>query len=599
MNPVNLKSNYRATGKNEPDRQPLEFRLIRRLFGYTRPYACGRNWLLALVMARAVQMPALAWLIGWVINGPIARQNLRMTVWWAAAFFGLALVTQVCFHFRLRLALNLGEAVIQDLRRDIFIVLLQMPMSYFNRTKIGSIISRFTSDAEAVRKGVKDVFFVSIAQGGQMLVTAVLMLWCDRVLFLTVLAIAPILALLNHYFRRILSRATRALQESWSRVTASLAESVDGIRVTQGFVRQDVNAGLFSDLMNEHLQRNIGVARASGIFMPLLELNGQIFIAVLLVLGGYRVLNPAIQMDHGNLIQFFLLANIFFGSIRPVGEMYHQAQTAMAGAERIFDLLDSAPGWEEPADAADLPRIQGLVEFKDVSFSYSERRRALDRVSFVAAPGQTIALVGPTGSGKTSIVNLIAKFYLPDVGSVRIDGRDTRDIKGGALHRQMGLVIQSNDLFTGSVMDNIRFGRPRAGDPAVIDAVRTLGFLDLIERLPRGFDTPVGEGGQTLSLGQSQLVCFARAMLADPRILILDEATNAVDAETEESIQQALIQLLRGRTSFIVAHRLSTIRRADRVIVLNHGRIVEQGTHPELLAAGGTYAGLYHRFVSG
>ena len=594
-----LKNTYRAAGECDPYRRPLQFRLIRRLFGYTRPYAGERNWLLALVLARAIQMPALAWMIGWVINGPIARQDMTMTVWGVTAFFGLALVTQICFYFRMKLALNLGETVVKDLRRDIFSILLKMPMNYFNRTKSGSIISHFTSDAEAVRKGVKDVFFVSIAQGGQMLVAAVLMLWCDRVLFLTVLAMAPVLAILNQYFRRALSRATRALQESWSRVTATLAESVTGIRVTQGFVRQDVNTGIFSNLMNEHLQRNLGVARVSGIFMPLLELNGQIFIAVLLILGGYRVLNPAIQMDHGNLIQFFLLANIFFGSIRPVGEMYHQAQTAMAGAERIFDLLDAVPDWEEPEDAVELPRIQGHVEFREVFFSYSKERRALDRLSFTASPGQTIALVGPTGSGKTSIVNLIAKFYLPDGGNVLIDGRDTRDIQGKTLHRQMGLVIQANDLFTGSVMDNIRFGRPRAGDAAVVDAVRTLGFINLIEELPHGFATQVGEGGQALSLGQCQLICFARAMLADPRILILDEATSAVDAETEMCIQQALAQLLMGRTSFIVAHRLSTIRKADQVIVLNQGRIAERGTHAELLAAGGIYAGLYRRFVSG
>ena len=588
--------------RDEPDeanQRPLEFALIWRLFSFTRPYARKRNLLIFLVAVRAIQLPLLAWGIGAVINGPVTKHDPAGIVWGALGFLAFAALTQFCFHFRQRYALEIGEAVIHDVRRDIFRHLMRMPMSFYNRTKLGRIISRFTSDAEAVRVGVQDVFFISAVQGGQMIVSALLMLWYDWVLFLVVLGMAPVLVVLNYHFRRVLSRANREVQESWSRVTATLAESVTGIRVTQGFVRQEVNAGLFQNLITDHSKYNLGVARASGVFLPMLELNSQVFTAALVVLGGYRVLNPAIAMDVGNLIQFFFLANIFFGSIQPIGQMYNQALTAMAGAERVFRLLDAKPDWEDPPTAKELPPLEGRVEFRNVSFRYRADRPALFEMSFVAAPGQTVALVGHTGSGKSSIINLITKFYLPDEGAVLIDGCDTREILGDSLHGQMGIVSQQNFLFTGTVMNNIRLGRPAASDEEVIEAVRQLGFLDMIGSLPAGFSTEVGERGTHLSLGQRQLVCFARAMVANPRILVLDEATSSVDAVTEARIQSALVTLLRGRTSFVVAHRLSTIRHADLVLVLDHGRIVERGRHAELLALNGTYAELHRQFVRG
>jgi ABC-type multidrug transport system fused ATPase/permease subunit len=611
--------------EEEVHQRPLEFGLIWRMFRYTKSHARQRNWLFALVILRSIQLTLLAWTIGAVINGPIAHHDMRGVLWGAAGYLALAAVTQFCFHFRQRLALELGESVIQDLRRDIFLHLLRMPMSFYNRTKIGRIISRYTSDAEAMRVGWQDVFFITAVQAGQMICSALLMLWYDRVLFLVVLAMAPVLGAMNYHFRRTLSRANRQVQESWSRVTATLAESVTGIRVTQGFVRQDVNAGLFHNLLTDHSNYNLGVARASGVFLPMLELNSQTFMAALIVIGGYRVLNPSIHMAVGNLIQFFFLANMFFSSVQPIGQQYSQALTAMAGAEREFRLLDTKPDWEEPPDVVELcdPRVGAdlrvrpvptaqdgpargpapaatlgaRVEFRDVIFGYGADRPALNGMSFVAGPGQTVALVGHTGSGKSSIVNLITKFYLPQQGSVLIDGFDTREILGDSLHRQMGIVSQQNFLFTGTVMDNIRFAKPGATDEEVVDAVRKLDFLDVIGSLSAGFSTPVGERGANLSLGQRQLVCFARAMLADPRILILDEATSSVDAMTEARIQKALAKLVEGRTSFVVAHRLSTIRHADLVVVLDHGKIVERGTHRQLLAANGVYAEMYRQFV--
>ena len=510
----------------------------------------------------------------------------------------LAVWTAANFHVRIRWSLNLGEAVIHDLRADVFAHLQSMTMGFYHRTKLGRIISRMTSDIEAVRLGVQDVLFVGCVNVGQMLVAGLLMLACDPVLFGAVLAIAPILWAINRYFRARLSRSYREQQESFSRITATLAESVNGIRVTQGFVRQEVNAGMFRELVEDHFQVGFGAARLTATFLPLLELNSQFFIAALLLLGGWRALNPAVAMPVGNLVQFFFLAGLFFQPVQVLGMQYNQALTAMAGAERVFDLLDREPDWRDDPGARPLPpATPGTVEFRDVSFEYEPGRPVLRDLWFTATSGQTIALVGETGSGKSSIINLVSKFYLPTGGQVFIDGHEIRQITAESLHGQMAIVSQKNFLFNGTVADNIRFSRPEASADDLRTVCQRLNCLDLLEQLPQGFDTPVGEYGGGLSAGQRQVICFARALLADPRILILDEATSAIDAVTEARLQTALARLLAGRTSFVVAHRLSTIRHADQVLVLDAGRIIERGDHVGLLKQNGRYAGLYREFV--
>lgn len=584
--------------EKEPDARPLDLGLIRRILAYMRPYAGRRNFLLVCVVLRAIQLPCVAWVTGAVINGPITRHE-----GWNAVLLGslgyllLVAFTQFTFHFRQRLALELGEAVVHDMQNEIFTHLQRMPMSFYNQTKIGRIISRVSSDCESVRVGVQDVLFITVVGLGQMLVSSIFMLYYDRVLFCMLASMSPVLWMLNRYFRNKLSKAYRDVQESFSRVTGTLAESVCGIRVTQGFVRQEVNAELFEKLIVSHSRYNMKAARTAGVFLPILEFNSQLFIAALLLVGGYRVLDPDIAMPVGNLIQFFFMANVFFSPIQMLGTQYNQALTAMAGAERVFQLLDTKPEWEDKPDAPTLPRIRGEVEFDHLSFGYDKDRLVLHDICFVAEPGMTVALVGHTGSGKSSIVSLIAKFYLPTEGEVRVDGHNLSDFNTDSLHQQLGIVLQQNFLFTGTVLENIRVGRPGATDAEVFGAVRELDCLDLITALPQGFQTPVGEKGSGLSLGQRQLVCFARALLADPRILILDEATSSVDTLTEVRVQRALTKLLMGRTSFVVAHRLSTIRHADMVLVLDQGHIIERGTHDELIATGGVYADLCREFT--
>ena len=598
-----IKMLTHVTSDRESDKRPLDMGLIRRVMGLMRPHRRKRNVLMGLCLLRSMQLPALGLLIAAVIKGPIANGDHAGTLRYAIGFVLLALFTSVTFHFRMRFGLEMGETVVYELRNRIFEHLQRMPMRFYNRTKLGRIISRMTSDAEAIRTGVQDVLFVSIVQCGQMFWAAAIMLYYDWVLFLVVLAMAPVLLMISNYYRYRLGSAWRNVQESFSRVTATLAESVTGIRVTQGFVREDVNAELFHDLVADHSGYNLRADRLIGTFLPLIELNNQLFIAVLLVLGGYKVLvglpvgDGTQQQQFDAMWVFFFMVPSFFGPITMVGRQYNMALTAMAGAERVFALLDREPESLDDEDAIDPPPIEGRVELKDLGFEYVAGTPVLHGVSFTVEPGQTIALVGHTGSGKSTITNLIAKFYVPTRGQLLIDGIDIRKIRGQALTQQLGIVLQQNFLFSGTVMDNIRIGKSGASDEEVTEAARRLDCLDLLESMPRGLHTEVGERGGNLSLGQRQLVCFARAMLADPRILILDEATSSVDTMTEARIQNALAKLLKGRTSFVVAHRLSTVRHADVVLVLDQGRLIEQGTHAELLTHGGTYANLYRQFI--
>ncbi|HXU83832.1 MAG TPA: ABC transporter ATP-binding protein, partial [Polyangia bacterium] len=425
---------------SEDRRRPLDATLVRRIFAYTRPHAARRNWLLLFVVLRSLQLPALGWMVAKILSGPIAQHDGRGLAWWLSAFVALVLVTEAMFVVRVRFALELGEAVIHDLRNDLFDKVLRMPVGFFHRTPVGRLISRITSDVDSIRLAIQDSAFIGVVQLGSMAVAATLMAFYDLWLFLTVMALVPILWALLHYFHKRLDRAYRDMQESFSRVTTTLAESVSGIRVIQGFGRQDITGGLFRELIYDHSRYNIGITQNNAIFSPLLEFNGQLFLSLLLVVGGYQAFTGRVGLEA--LIQFFFLANLFFNPIPVLATQYNQVLAAMAGAERVFRLLDARPDWEDEPGARALPALEGRVEFRAMNFAYEPGKPILQNVSFVAEPGQTVAIVGATGGGKSTVMSLIAKFYLPTTGELLIDGQDIRTLTQDSLRRAVGIVPQ-------------------------------------------------------------------------------------------------------------------------------------------------------------
>ncbi len=473
-------------------------------------------------------------------------------------------------------------------------------MSFYTKTKTGRVISRITSDCDSVRTGVQDVLFVSMVQGGQMIIAAVVMGWYDLPLLMVVMAMSPLMWLIGRQMRSRLSQAYRDAQESFSRVTATIAESVSVIRVTQALAREETNAEMFKQLTADHAEYNMTSTREGGRMMPLLELTGQVSLGLVLIVGGYRAIIANDPMPVGDLIQFWFLAGLFFSPIQALGNQYNQALTAMAGAERVFSLLDTAPAWSDLPDAKPLDQpVRGDLEIDNISFAYEPGRPVLCDVSMSARAGEMIALVGETGSGKSTLAGLVSRFYLPDSGSISIDGQNVRGITTESISRTVSVVPQANYLFSGTVLENIVAGRAGATSDDAIAALETLDCQWLIDDLQNGLETQAGSRGGRVSLGQRQLICFARALVANPRVLILDEATSAVDSLTEVRIQAALGRLLSNRTSVVIAHRLSTIRSADQILVMASGRVVERGRHSELIRAKGHYRRLHDRFITG
>jgi len=513
-------------------------------------------------------------------------------------FWGLALcVAIVLQRFNILVMTGAGENVQFEIRRRLFAHLQKLSMSYYDRTKLGRIISRCTSDVNAMREvnvwGMQTIAVNLIS----MLIAAIMLVSTDWRLFLAVAWLGPVLFYANRVYLRHAALQWQTVREGWTRVSTNMAENIAGMRVVMAFNRQEPNLGVFNSLQEANTANNVQMARLNGVYLPLLQLIAFIGKVIILGFGGYLIVTGRMSKGVGAVVASFLYWDSFMNPIQNFGNFYNMLMQAMASAERIFSLLDLKPEVHDTQDAKPLPRIIGHVAFEHVTFGYDPIRPVLHDVNFEAAPGQTIALVGATGSGKSSTISLIARFYQPQQGRVLVDGHDVRFVTGESLHKQMGLVLQVNYLFTGKVMENIRYARPGATDAQVIAAAKAIGAHDAIMSLNDGYGTEVGERGANMSLGQRQLICFARAFLADPRIFMLDEATSAVDTATELLVQQSLEKLRAGRTTFIVAHRLSTILRADCILVIDQGKIVERGTHRELIAHGGKYAHLYHEFV--
>ena len=495
-------------------------------------------------------------------------------------------------------AIAIGHGAMNDLRDAVFQHIQKLSLNYFDKTHQGRIINRADTDIESLDRimtwGASQMLGSALTLVG----VVVLMVQYDwRLCAAVSLVIGPIW-IATRMFQVYGMRAYRLVREQSSRITASIAESIAGVRVVQAFAREETNLANFQKVQDVYFDRFIASARIFHTYMPFIGLLSGVGTAIILGYGGSLALRNEITV--GELAAFILYLGMFFGPIQTMGDLYNSLLSTAASAERIFGLLDTEPQVKDRAGAEALAPIRGHVVFENAWFKYDttpESQWVLRDVNFEAKPGQTVALVGATGSGKTSIISLIMRFYVAQRGRITIDGADLLSATVESLHRQVGIVTQENFLFTGTVMENLKFGRPEASDEEVIEAAKTLGTHEMVMRFAEGYQTKVSERGGNFSAGERQLLTFTRAMVAQPRILILDEATSAVDTQTERTIQHALEKLFARRTCFVVAHRLSTVRNAHCIFVLSHGEIIERGKHEDLLAAGGHYAKLHAEFV--
>ena len=484
-----------------------------------------------------------------------------------------------------------GERGLADLRINLFAHLQRLSLGYYERNRTGAIVSRITNDVEALDQLVTDGVS-SLVQNTLLLVgTAVVLFLLDWRLALATLLVLPLMAAVTVWFRSRSNRAYRRVRERLGLVTATLAEDISGMRVVQSFTREPSSHISFRGVNERYREANYETVVLSGVYFPTVDVLSSIAVAIVLGFGGALVIDGSITT--GTLFAFVLYLANFFDPVQQLSQLYNTFLSATAALDRILGVLDEEPEVVDAPTAEELPRISGHVDFDHVRFGYGELPDVLHDFDLDVAPGTTVALVGHTGAGKSTIAKLLARFYDPRAGRITIDGHDIRGVKQSSLRRQLGIVPQEGFLFAGTIADNIAFGRPDAGRSEIEAAAASVGAAPFVAELPEGYDTQLGERGFRLSLGQRQLVAFARALLADPRILILDEATSSVDIATERRIEQGLRLLLAGRTAFVIAHRLSTIRGADLIVVLDHGRVVERGTHDELLAAGGVYTRLY------
>lgn len=520
-------------------------------------------------------------------NNPVALRNIVLI------FFAVSVVQLVINYLRVRIMSRVGQHVLYDVRTAMFNHLQKLSLGFYNRYSVGRVITRVINDVGTLREFITWAVLAIVRNALGIIGTIIAMLTLNLKLSLLTFMVLPIMVLATIAFRNIARKNYRKVRAAVSWANSTLAENINGVRVVQAFSRQEHNYLNFQNYINRYFyETSLDAAKVASVYTPVVDILGAIATALVVYVGGTAVLGESITP--GVLIAFVLYVDRFFEPIRDLSRRFDTLQSTMAGGERILELLNTEVEVRDADHAAEMESVIGGVRFENVSFHYSDDPTlVLDQINLDVDAGETVAFVGETGAGKTTIVKLLTRFHDPTDGCVRVDGVDLREVTQQSLRRQMGMVLQDPFLFNGSVKENILFGRLNASDEDVIAAAKAVGAHDFILNLKDGYGTSVEEGGVLLSVGQRQLISFARALLADPRILILDEATSSVDIQTEQIIQAALAKLLKGRTSFVIAHRLSTITNADRIVVIHDGKIIEQGKHSELLAKQGMYYELY------
>jgi ATP-binding cassette, subfamily B, multidrug efflux pump len=574
------------------DGKVFDPQVIRRLWGYLKGYKSKLLWTLLLVVITSIMQLLGPYLLKVAIDDYIiARTDLTGLSVVSLAYALTLVVSYFSQAQQSNIMAYVTQHILSRMRAELLVKINRLPLSYHDTHESGVTLSRIINDVaifqELLTQGVINIVADCIILVG---IITIMFVMSPKLALLT-LAVMPIMIVATALFTRHARKAYVQTRETIGEVAAGFQENVSGVRVVQAFSREHTNQHRFDRVNQGNLDANLWAIRLSSAFPPIVELMGMIATAIVLLFGTMAVMSGEITV--GIVVAFLTYVTRFFQPIREIAQVYTLFQQAMAAGEKIFHLLDYPVAVDDKPNAREMPPIKGQIDFNHVSFHYRRDVPVLTDVSLHAEPGQTIALVGPTGAGKTSIASLLARFYDISDGEILIDGVDIRDVTMASLRGQMGLVPQDPFLFSGTIAENIRFGRLDATDEEVIDAAKLANAHEFIERLPEGYDTEVNERGQNYSQGQRQLIAFARAVLANPRILILDEATASVDTRTEVLIQAALGRLLQGRTSVVIAHRLSTIRNADQVLVVNDGRIVQRGTHRELLAQEGTYRDLY------
>ncbi len=577
--------------EEEAQEKTYDSRLVKRLMVYVAVYKREFFLSLILIVVTSVMSVGTPWIIQRAIDEGIRAGNVGTLRFWTLLFLGTIALEWVASRARLTVMAFAGTRIVTDIRSQLFRHLHTLSMGFFNDYSVGRLMSRLISDVSVLQDFVT-WSITGLARSAFILIGIILaMLLLNWQLAVVTFAVMPAMIVLTNYFRRYVRQAYRAARQRLSLINGFLNESITGIRVTKSFSREQANSRHFEDLNRSYFDANVRTTQLAAYFFPGVDFIGSLATALVVGVGGWLIVGD--QLTAGVLAAFVIWVDRFFEPIRELSRRYYTFQAAMAASERLFALLDTEPDLKDAPHAFALPPIAGRVDLENVHFNYKEDEPVLRGVTITAEPGERVALVGETGAGKSTVIRLIARFFDVTGGAVLIDGHDVRDVTQASLRAQLGIVLQDSFLFDGTIRENIRYGRLDATDADVEAATVAVGADEFIRKLPNGYDTQVGENGVNLSVGQRQIVSFARALLADPRILILDEATSSIDTTTERQIQAGLEQLLKGRTSFVIAHRLNTIVNSDKIVVLDRGQVLEEGSHEELLSRQGRYHQLY------